>query len=100
MFPYKLQVTQELHEEDLASREAMSEALINKIDSDSNFLKNLIFSDESTFYLNGVVNRHNCRILGTKPPKETIFDFIKSYLIFKCVSYFIYTLYKIISSIV
>jgi len=29
IFPYKLKLTQELHEEDLASRAAMSEALIN-----------------------------------------------------------------------
>ena len=65
-------VTQELHEEDLASRVAMSETLINRIDSDSYFLKNLIFSDESKFYLNSVVNRHNYRIWGIEPPKETI----------------------------
>ena len=49
----------------------MCETLIQSIDADENFLSNLIFSDESTFHLNGIVNRHNCRIWGTETPTET-----------------------------
>ena len=72
LFPYKLQMTQKLYEEDHALRVAMAEKLLEKISSDIDFLENVIFSDESTFYVNGVVNRHNCRIWGTEPPVETI----------------------------
>lgn len=37
--------------------EDMSERIIN----DEHFLFNTCFSDERSFFLNGVVNRHNCR---------------------------------------
>ena len=72
MFPYKLQVTQELYEEDHALRVSMAETLLEKISNEIDFLENIIFSDESTFFVNGVVNRHNCRVWGTEPPDETI----------------------------
>lgn len=71
MFPYRIQATQLLYEEDCALRRVMCETLIQSIDADENFLSNLIFSDESTFHLNGIVNRHNCRIWGTETPTET-----------------------------
>jgi hypothetical protein len=70
LFPYKLQVTQKLEGEDFSHRVAMCEELLEKIDSDHLFLENLIFSDEATFYLDGLVNRHNCRIWGSSPPQE------------------------------
>ena len=72
LFPYKLQVTQKLYEEDHALRVSMAETLIEKISNEIDFLENIIFSDESTFFVNGVVNRHNCRVWGTEPPDETI----------------------------
>ena len=72
LLPYNLQMTQKLYEEDHAFRVAMAENLLEKISSDIDFVKNVIFSDESTFYVNGVVNRHNCRIWGTEPPVDTI----------------------------
>ena len=50
----------------------MAETLLEKFEEDFSYLQKLVFSDESTFYLNGCVNRHNCRIWGTEPPKETI----------------------------
>ena len=50
----------------------MSEKLLEKINEDASFLENLVFSDESTFYLNGCVNIHNCRIWGKEPPKEKL----------------------------
>jgi hypothetical protein len=30
------------------------------------------FSDEATFHMNGIVNRHNCRIWGSQPPQKII----------------------------
>ena len=71
LYPFKIQITQQLHEEDLALRMHMCDVLLEKIESNVSFLKSLIFSDESTFRLDGTVNRHNCRIWGTERPKET-----------------------------
>ena len=71
LYPFKIQITQQLHEEDLAIRMHMCDVLLEKIESNVSFLKSLIFSDESTFRLDGTVNRHNCRIWGTERPKET-----------------------------
>ena len=72
LFPYKIQMTQLLHDEDLGLRMAMCETLLEKIDADENFLDRLIFSDECTFFLNGMVNRHNCRIWARETLMETI----------------------------
>ena len=71
LFPYKIQVTQELHEEDFSLRVSMCETLLEKTEEDENFLEKIIFSDESTFRLDGIVNRHNCRIWGEEKPGET-----------------------------
>ena len=70
-FPYKIQLTQELHPEDCALRVNMAQILIEKINFDTNFLHNIIFSDESTFRLDGTVNRHNCRIWAKEKPSVT-----------------------------
>lgn len=35
--------------------------MMARIESNENFIKNVIFSDEATFMLNGYLNRHNCR---------------------------------------
>jgi hypothetical protein len=32
----------------------------------------LCFSDEEKFHLDGIVNRHNCKTPGSKPPPEII----------------------------
>ena len=49
LFPYKIQMTQLLHDEDLGLRMAMYENLLEKIDADENFLDRLIFSDDALF---------------------------------------------------
>ena len=72
LFHYKIQMTQLLHDEDLGLRMAMCETLLEKIDADENFLDCLIFSDECTFFLNDVVNRHNCSIWARETPMEKI----------------------------
>jgi hypothetical protein len=43
-----------------------------KIESDEIFLDSMCFSDETLFYLNGTVSKHNCRIWGSPPPQEII----------------------------
>ena len=72
LFRYKIQMTQLLHDEDLGLRTAMCETLLEKIDADENFPDRLIFSDNCTFFLNGMVNRHNCRIWAKETPMDTI----------------------------
>jgi hypothetical protein len=36
----------------------------------SNFLNNLIMSDEAHFHLNEYINKQNCRFWGTENPRE------------------------------
>jgi len=67
--PYKIQLLQELTEDDNDRRlqfcEIMSEIVIN----DPNYLFNVCFSDECSFFLNGTVNRHNCRYWSDTNPR-------------------------------
>lgn len=65
--PYKLQLHQRLSEEDMVARVVACQAILLKNDEES-ILDHLITSDEATFYLNGVVNRHNCRIWADEKP--------------------------------
>ena len=62
--PYKIQVHQKLDEEDFSLRVAACEEMLQRIQDDQEFLQKLITSYESSFHLDGVVNRHNCRIRG------------------------------------
>lgn len=57
MFPYKIHVMQPLDEEDFALRISNRETLLETIENnDHSFIQNLIFSDESTFWLDAAVN--------------------------------------------
>lgn len=67
--PYGMKLTQELQEADFGKRLDFCESMENSI-RDPNFLKNVCFSDESTFHLNGYVNRHNCRYWCEANPNE------------------------------
>lgn len=59
--PYKMQNVQELNEDDPDRRTEFCEIMSQLLIGDNNYLYNVCFSDESSFYLNGHVNRHNCR---------------------------------------
>ena len=41
---------------------------MDKLSQNVNFVNNILFSDESTFCLNGQVNRHNCRYWSDENP--------------------------------
>lgn len=62
-------MTQELTEADFVKRHDFCE-LMERRTRDPNFLKNVCFTDESTFHLNGYVNRHNCRYWCESNPNE------------------------------
>jgi hypothetical protein len=59
--PYMMHRTQQLLDENMDLRVEMSELLIPILEDQQND-GNIFFSDESTFYLSGIVNKHNCRI--------------------------------------
>ncbi|KAJ8944596.1 hypothetical protein NQ318_006010 [Aromia moschata] len=58
---YKLQITQELGNDDPDRRIQFCEIMTNRIIAQPLLKKNICFSDECTFYLNGKVNKRNCR---------------------------------------
>ncbi|XP_057658360.1 uncharacterized protein LOC130895195 [Diorhabda carinulata] len=59
--PYKMQVLQELYEDDYNRRLEFCERLQAMCLENENFVKNIVFSDEATFNLNGEVNTQNYR---------------------------------------
>lgn len=66
--PYKIQLTQNLEPADPEKRLQFGKDMLEKFTS----YRNIIFSDEAHFYLNGVVNKQNCRIWAMENPRETI----------------------------
>ncbi|EFN87922.1 hypothetical protein EAI_08475, partial [Harpegnathos saltator] len=58
---YKIQLSQQINEDDFDRRLEFCEIISTRAVYNPNFLFNVCFSDECTFYLNGIVNRHNCR---------------------------------------
>ena len=65
-WPYKMKLVQALHHNDRPKRIAFAELLLNHPNPD--FINNIAFSDEATFHVSGVVNRHNVRIWGPAIP--------------------------------
>ena len=69
MFPYKIQIHQELQEYDFDRRVEMAEVLLPVLRNKA--YEDLIFySDEATFYLSGRVHKQNCRIWDYENPHE------------------------------
>lgn len=68
LHPYKVNLVQELMEEDFDRRVEFCEILMEKNNSDPMFLKKVLFSDEATFLLNGHVNRQTFRYWATENP--------------------------------
>lgn len=66
---YKIQLVQKLQPNDLPARYDFASNMLLKIDNDNGYLQKVVFSDESTFHINGIVNRHNCRIWGSENPR-------------------------------
>lgn len=68
MHPFKIQMLQELTEDDPDRRIQFCEQMMNCIANNHLSLEWIVFSDESTFTLNGEVNRHNCRYWSAENP--------------------------------
>lgn len=67
--PYKLQILHKLHEDDPDRRMEMSTWFKNRLDKDPDMVhRKVLFSDEANFYLNGEVNKQNCRYYARENP--------------------------------
>lgn len=68
LHPYKMMFVQELTEDDPDRRVQFCEEIMNKLDRNVVSLDSIVFSDESTFTLNGELNRQNCRYWSAENP--------------------------------
>lgn len=66
--PYKIRLVQELSEDDYDRRLQFCEIMMERCNANPDFVPQIVFSDESTFFLNGTVNRHNCRYWARENP--------------------------------
>ena len=67
--PYKIQILQELCDDDYDMRVELAQTLIPMLQDPA--LQNLIFfSDEANFHLSGRVHKQNCRIWGYEKPTQ------------------------------
>lgn len=69
MFPYKIQLVQELKPTDYQQRLDYAIYFQQNAQENPNFIHNLVMSDEAHFQLNGFVNKQNCRIWATENPR-------------------------------
>ncbi|KFM73977.1 hypothetical protein X975_13500, partial [Stegodyphus mimosarum] len=49
---------------------AFATNILRRIEDDAEFLKRIMFSDEASFHLSGILNPHNVRIWGFENPHE------------------------------
>lgn len=66
--PYKIQLHQGLCEEDGAVRFEFCSEMIEMVENGNIDFADIAFGDEAMFYLNGHVNRHNCRYYSDSNP--------------------------------
>ena len=70
LHPYKPIVTQGLKADDFPTRLSYSNWFLSEYQQNPGFLRNLLFTDEALFHLNGMVNKQNVRFWSTDNPKE------------------------------
>lgn len=67
--PFKVHLVQELNEDDPDRRLQFCETMEHLIATQPNYLYRICFSDEASFFVNGSVNRHNCRYWSDQNPR-------------------------------
>ena len=70
LHPYKIQLIQELKVNDHKQRRVFVDWVLEQFEVNPNFVKQIIFSDEVYFWMNGYVNKQNCRIWDDINPRE------------------------------
>lgn len=68
--PYKMHILHELQDDDHDRRIQFCEIMTEFIKQTPNLLQSVIFSDECTFFLNGKVNKQNCRYWSDENPHQ------------------------------
>jgi hypothetical protein len=66
--PYRIQLLQG----DKQRKYDLHEQMLNHLDEDEDFLGKFVFSDEATFHISGLVNRHNVWTWGSEPPRVIV----------------------------
>lgn len=66
--PYKMQILQEIYEDDFDRRIEFCEVMTHRVNTIPLLLQNICFSDECSFFLNGNVNKQNCRYWSNENP--------------------------------
>lgn len=70
LYPYKIQLVQELKPNDHSSRRDLAKWAQEKLKMDPLFYQKILFSDEAHFWLDGYVNKQNSRIWSESNPRE------------------------------
>ncbi len=70
--PYRPYTVIELSEDDFDRRDEFCNTFLKMIEQNPGLLNKMIWSDESEFKLNGVINRHNCCYWAQANPHEQI----------------------------
>ena len=65
-----MQLLQALKPKDKLQPKEIAVTMMDRLDLDPGFLKRACFSDESTFHVSGLLNRHNLRIWGSENPHD------------------------------
>ncbi|KAL2732536.1 uncharacterized protein V1477_014777 [Vespula maculifrons] len=68
LFPYKIQLVQDLHLDDYKSRLNFSIRFQQLVKEEDDFLNRLIMSDQADFHLDGIINKENCVFWGAVNP--------------------------------
>ena len=71
MIPYKLHLLQHLKDTDKPARKDFCTQIQAMLEEDG-FDDRLVFSDEATFHLTGIVNKYDTRIWRTKHPRSML----------------------------
>ncbi|GFW83207.1 DUF4817 domain-containing protein [Trichonephila clavipes] len=65
---YKVLILHAIKPDDYAKRYGFAVDILHRLDADEHFLNRVLFSDESTFHVSGMVNKHNVRFWGSEQP--------------------------------
>lgn len=69
LHPYKIQIVQQLNENDYPLRETLARTMLERFRT-ARTLGNILFSDEAHFHIDGYVNKQNMRYWSSNNPKE------------------------------
>lgn len=72
LYPYKIQLTQEIKPRDHLKRLNFANWIQDQMQVNDEFSNKIFFSDEAHFHLNGYVNKQNCRVWAEENPREFV----------------------------